>query len=191
MSTEKRTPDDETEVVPPVAETQPIHLDEADPDDAVDETELTPAPESTTPVDATQPLDDEPQPGTPDDADPFDLFPAAPPEPSLAPAEPYVPPPAAEPSFLTTPAQPNVAQPVPTTTVVAEPTIDVTTSGRRRLRVGTVVWGLILAAFGLGVIAWASGARIDFQLALIVLLAVAGTALLVGSILSGARHARR
>ena len=54
-----------------------------------------------------------------------------------------------------------------------------------------MVWGLILAACGLGVIAWASGARIDFQLALIVLLAVAGTALLVGSILSGARHARR
>ncbi|WP_028049981.1 hypothetical protein [Cellulomonas sp. URHD0024] len=60
----------------------------------------------------------------------------------------------------------------------------------RRLRVGTVVWGLILAACGLGVIAWASGARIDYQLALIILLAAAGTALLVGSIVSGARRAR-
>ncbi|WP_456787428.1 hypothetical protein [Cellulomonas sp. P5_C5] len=62
---------------------------------------------------------------------------------------------------------------------------------RRRLRVGTVVWGLVIAAIGVGLLAWAAGVAIDFQLAMIVLLAVAGTALLVGSIVSGARAARR
>ena len=61
----------------------------------------------------------------------------------------------------------------------------------RRLRVGTVVWGLVIAACGLGVLAWAGGARIDLQLALIILLAGAGLALLVGSLVSGARNARR
>ena len=62
---------------------------------------------------------------------------------------------------------------------------------RRRLRVGTVVWGLVIAAIGVGLLAWAAGFAIDVQLAMIVLLAVAGTALLVGSIVSGARAARR
>ena len=62
---------------------------------------------------------------------------------------------------------------------------------RRRLRVGTVVWGLVIAAIGVGLLAWAAGFAIDLQLAMIVLLAVAGTALLVGSIVSGARAARR
>ena len=62
---------------------------------------------------------------------------------------------------------------------------------RRRLRVGTVVWGLVIAAIGVGLLAWAAGFAIDLQLAMIVLLAVAGSALLVGSIVSGARNARR
>lgn len=62
---------------------------------------------------------------------------------------------------------------------------------RRRLRVGTVVWGLVIAAIGVGLLAWAAGVAIDLQLAMILLLAVAGTALLVGSIVSGARAARR
>ncbi|KQY24380.1 hypothetical protein ASD16_02210 [Cellulomonas sp. Root485] len=62
---------------------------------------------------------------------------------------------------------------------------------RRRLRVGTVVWGLVIAAIGVGLLAWAAGFAIDLQLAMIILLAVAGTALLVGSIVSGARAARR
>ncbi|MBO3083633.1 hypothetical protein [Cellulomonas fengjieae] len=62
---------------------------------------------------------------------------------------------------------------------------------RRRLRVGTVVWGLVIAAIGVGMLAWAGGFTIDVQLAMIVLLAAAGTALLLGSLLSGARQARR
>jgi len=62
---------------------------------------------------------------------------------------------------------------------------------RPSLRVGTVVWGLVLAAIGVGVIAWAGGASIDLQLATIVLLAAAGVALLVGSLVSGDRRSRR
>lgn len=61
---------------------------------------------------------------------------------------------------------------------------------RPTLRVGTVVWGLVLAAIGVGVLAWAGGASIDVQLATIVLLAAAGTALLVGSLVSSARRRR-
>ncbi|MBD8060249.1 hypothetical protein IC607_14880 [Cellulomonas sp. JH27-2] len=57
-----------------------------------------------------------------------------------------------------------------------------------RLRVGTAVWGLMLAAAGVWIIAWAGGARIDAGLALIVLLAGGGAALLVGSIVAGSRH---
>lgn len=56
-----------------------------------------------------------------------------------------------------------------------------------RLRVGTVVWGLIIAMVGVGILAAASGAMFDRQLALIALLGVAGVALLVGSILTARR----
>jgi hypothetical protein len=59
---------------------------------------------------------------------------------------------------------------------------------RHRLRVGTAVWGLVIAIVGVGVIAMASGAVFDLQLALIALLAVAGVAMLVGSIVSGVRR---
>ena len=99
--------------------------------------------------------------------------------------------------FATTPAPsaPVVDSPVIDSPVVDTPAVETATwvaqPARRRLRVGTVVWGLVIAAFGLGVVAWASGARIDLQLAMIVLLAVAGTALLVGSILSATRNAHR
>lgn len=61
---------------------------------------------------------------------------------------------------------------------------------RTTLRVGTVVWGLILAIIGAGVIAIAAGARFDLELALIGLLALAGLALVVGSVVTGARRKR-
>lgn len=57
-------------------------------------------------------------------------------------------------------------------------------------RVGTVVWGLVLAVLGVGVLAWAGGRHIDVDVAAIVLVAGAGVALLVGSIVSGARRRR-
>jgi hypothetical protein len=51
----------------------------------------------------------------------------------------------------------------------------------RTLRVGTVVWGLIIALIGVGFIAVAAGARFDVELVLIGLLALAGVALVAGS----------
>lgn len=56
------------------------------------------------------------------------------------------------------------------------------------MRVGTVVWGLILAAVGFGVVATASGAEIDMQLALISLMGIGGLALLVGSVVTARRR---
>ncbi|GAB4084292.1 hypothetical protein GCM10028784_09220 [Myceligenerans cantabricum] len=55
-------------------------------------------------------------------------------------------------------------------------------------RVGTVVWGLVVLAVGLGVLAAAAGARIDFGLAAILLLGGAGVALVAGSIVSSFRR---
>jgi hypothetical protein len=59
------------------------------------------------------------------------------------------------------------------------------------LRVGTVVWGLVLAFLGVGVLAWAGDRSIDVGLAAILLVAGAGVALLVGSLVTGARQRRR
>lgn len=55
-------------------------------------------------------------------------------------------------------------------------------------RVRTVVWGVILAALGGGMLAVALGARIDLELAAIGLLAFAGLALLVGSLATAFRR---
>jgi len=57
-------------------------------------------------------------------------------------------------------------------------------------RVGTVVWGLVLAVIGVGVIAAAAGARFDVELVSITLLALAGVGLLVGSIATSMRRRR-
>jgi hypothetical protein len=62
--------------------------------------------------------------------------------------------------------------------------------GRPAPRVGTVVWGLILAVIGVGVIAAAAGARFDVELVSITLLALAGVGLLVGSIATSMRRRR-
>lgn len=59
---------------------------------------------------------------------------------------------------------------------------------RPRLRVSTAVWGLVIAAIGVGILALVAGAVFDLQLALIALLAVAGAAMLGGSIAAAARH---
>jgi hypothetical protein len=66
----------------------------------------------------------------------------------------------------------------------------VPTPERRGVRVGTVVWGLVLAAVGVGLLAWASGLVFDVQLAVILLVAAAGVALLVGSLVGGRRRGR-
>lgn len=58
---------------------------------------------------------------------------------------------------------------------------------RRGARVATVVWGLVVVALALGLTAIANGVVFDVELAVIVLVAAAGLALLVGS-LAGARR---
>lgn len=60
---------------------------------------------------------------------------------------------------------------------------------RAGLRVGTVVWGLVIVAVGVGLLSAAWGAHLDAELALIVLLGAAGVALLVGSLV-GMRRSR-
>ncbi|WP_426311123.1 hypothetical protein [Cellulosimicrobium sp. E-16] len=61
---------------------------------------------------------------------------------------------------------------------------------RRGPRVSTIVWGFVIVAFGVVVLAAALGARVDLGLATIVVLAAAGLTLVVGSIVSGARRRR-
>lgn len=58
----------------------------------------------------------------------------------------------------------------------------------RRVRMGTVIWGLVLAVCGVGMIAAATGHRFDLGLAVIVVLGAAGLALLVGSLVSAGRR---
>jgi hypothetical protein len=58
-------------------------------------------------------------------------------------------------------------------------------------RTSTVVWGLVVAVIGCGLLAQAAGASIDLQLATILLLGVAGVLLVVGSVVSAARRKRR
>lgn len=56
------------------------------------------------------------------------------------------------------------------------------------VRVGTVVWGLVLAALGVGLLAFVSGIDFDVELAVIALVAAAGLALLVGSVVTARRR---
>jgi hypothetical protein len=53
---------------------------------------------------------------------------------------------------------------------------------------GTVVWGMLLAAFGAAIVARGLGVTFDVELALIVLLCVMGGALLLGSIVAVVRR---
>ena len=61
---------------------------------------------------------------------------------------------------------------------------------RQGIRVGTVVWGLVVAAVGLGLVAFASGVVFDVELAFIILVAAAGVALLAGTLLGARRRGR-
>ena len=65
------------------------------------------------------------------------------------------------------------------------------TPWQRRVRVGTIVWGLVVLTIGLGLVAFAAGAEFDVQLAAIGLIAAAGVALLVGSVLTATGRRRR
>jgi hypothetical protein len=80
-------------------------------------------------------------------------------------------------------ARPQDSAPVPDKTVPPPP-------AQSGPRVATVVWGLVLVALGAGVVAVAGGAHLDVGLAAIVVLAGAGVALLVGSLVAGLRRDR-
>jgi hypothetical protein len=81
----------------------------------------------------------------------------------------------------------QAAAPTPPPRVAAGPVSATAPSGPR---VGTVVWGLVLALVGIGVTAIGAGAALDVQAALIALLVVAGTALLVGAVVTARRATR-
>lgn len=61
-------------------------------------------------------------------------------------------------------------------------------AARRGPRVGTAVWGLIVIAVGLGILAVSAGVVFDLGVALIVLLGAAGVILVVGSVISSFRR---
>lgn len=58
------------------------------------------------------------------------------------------------------------------------------------VRVGTIVWGLVLAAIGVGLLALAAGVSFDVELAFIILVALAGVGLVVGAVVAGVRRSR-
>jgi len=64
------------------------------------------------------------------------------------------------------------------------------TGSRPTVRVGTVVWGLIVALIGVGVLLVAAGYTVDVQLAAIVLLIAAGVGLILGPLVQGLRRGR-
>lgn len=76
----------------------------------------------------------------------------------------------------------DAGAPVETTGAAAKP-------APREMQIGTVVWGLLVAAIAVGLLAIANGALFDVQLAFIVLLAAAGLVLLVGSLARARRRA--
>lgn len=70
----------------------------------------------------------------------------------------------------------------------APPVAPVPGTPARGVRTGTVIWGLVLAACGAGVIVAATGRHFDLSLAATVVLGAAGLALLVGSLVGAGRR---
>ncbi|MFJ4231925.1 hypothetical protein [Cellulosimicrobium cellulans] len=112
--------------------------------------------------------------------------PAAPAHPLAAPGGPTTSGPT---SGAVPPAEPSLPGTSTTPTVPAAP-VEPPPPVRRGPRVSTIVWGFVIVAFGVVVLAAALGARVDLGLATIVVLAAAGLTLVVGSIVSGARRRR-
>ncbi|WP_285101134.1 hypothetical protein [Promicromonospora sp. MEB111] len=82
-------------------------------------------------------------------------------------------------------AQPAPARPTP---AVQPGQPSAPAAPRRGPRVGTAVWGLIVIAVGLGILAVAAGVVFDLGVALIVLLGAAGVILVAGSVISSVRR---
>jgi hypothetical protein len=110
-----------------------------------------------------------------DDSDPLAALRDPAPE---APATPGATAPASAPVNRTQPTQAQQAQ-------QAQPT---KTTTKRGPRVGTAVWGLIVIAVGLGILAVSAGVMFDVGVALILLLGAAGVILVVGSVISSIRR---
>lgn len=87
---------------------------------------------------------------------------------------------------------PAATQPAPAQQGPAQPTQAVQPAQaavpKRGPRVGTAVWGLIVIAVGLGILAVAAGVVFDLGVALIVLLGAAGVILVAGSVISSVRR---
>ena len=88
----------------------------------------------------------------------------------------------------TQPAQPAQAQPVQQEQAAQTAQPAAPAAVRRGPRVGTAVWGLIVIAVGLGILAVSAGVIFDLGVALIVLLGAAGVILVVGSVISSLRR---
>ncbi|MFD6139370.1 hypothetical protein [Promicromonospora sp. NPDC060271] len=88
------------------------------------------------------------------------------------------------------PATPGATAPAsaPTTTPTSAPAQPTQAATRRGPRVGTAVWGLIVIAVGLGILAVSAGVMFDVGVALILLLGAAGVILVVGSVVSSIRR---
>lgn len=114
-----------------------------------------------------------------DDSDPLAALRDPAPEASATPG-------ATAPASAPAQAQPTQAQPVQQARPAqAEPT---KAAARRGPRVGTAVWGLIVIAVGLGILAVSAGVMFDVGVALILLLGAAGVILVVGSVISSIRR---
>jgi len=94
---------------------------------------------------------------------------------------------------MTTPttagAPPTVpATPAETTAITTHDPGPAPVAPRRGVRVGTIVWGLVIAAIGAGILAYALDVTFDAQLASIIVIFAAGALLLIGSIATSRRR---
>lgn len=78
--------------------------------------------------------------------------------------------------------------PAATPTTPTPTAVEAPPAKQRGARMGTVVWGMLLAAFGAAIVARGLGVTFDVELALIVLLCVMGGALLLGSVVAVIRR---
>ncbi|MGW2091627.1 hypothetical protein [Promicromonospora sukumoe] len=87
---------------------------------------------------------------------------------------------------------PGPAQPTPGQAArpgqAVQPAQPAQAAPKRGPRVGTAVWGLVVIAVGLGILAVAAGVVFDLGVALIVLLGAAGVILVAGSVISSVRR---
>ncbi len=75
----------------------------------------------------------------------------------------------------------------PATDAATDPAAE-KTAARDRVRVSTIVWGVVIALLGAGVLTIAAGYTIDLELAAIGLLVLAGLGLIVGPLVANARR---